>query len=145
MKRELSLLERIARIDEVSRSRHQATAEEDIDAVMESVRGHLAQLLNARHGMCEALPDYGIPALSDLLMGSGDHARLMQDAIRLTVEQHEPRLRRVRVTQITDDEETAEKRKIAFRIDAVLVADSGEHRVWYQTEVTGTGEFDVSD
>jgi len=33
---------------------------------------------------------------------------------------------------------------LSFRVEAVLVGRSGEHRVWYETMVTGAGEFDVA-
>ncbi len=57
MGRELTLLQRIAASEQPRRSRVEASSSEDMDALMESVRIHLGRLLNARHGMCEALPD----------------------------------------------------------------------------------------
>ena len=75
MGRELTLLERIARGAGSARQRYEATAEEDIEAMMESVRRHLGHLLNSRHGMCECLPDYGLPALSDLTVGVKDYVQ----------------------------------------------------------------------
>lgn len=144
MGREQTLLKRLAALGEGGGSRTGATASEDVGALMESVREHLGRLLNARHGMCEALPDYGLPALNDLVVGSGDYTQLVEEAIRTTVEQYEPRLRRVRVTRLAEEEESQSK-KLAFRVDAMLVGRSGQHRVWYQTEVTGAGDFEVSD
>jgi hypothetical protein len=38
-----------------------------------------------------------------------------------------------------------DRRTLAFRIDAVLVGHAGEHRVWYQSALTGNGQFEVSD
>ena len=141
MGREQSLLQRVAARAEASRGRQEVTATEDLDAVMDSVREHLIQLLNARHGMSEALPDYGLPALTDLMAGSEDYVIKVLDSIKTTVEKYEPRLRRVRVTRV-DDDETGQV--LSFRVDATLVSESGEHRVWYETMVTGIGEFDVS-
>ncbi len=102
----------------------------------------LGRLLNARHGMSEALPDYGLPALTDLTTGRTDYVHAVEEAIRTTIDKYEPRLRRVRVARVVDDELV---HTLAFRVDAVLVSQSGEHRVWYQTEVSGAGEFDVND
>ncbi len=146
MGREQTLLDRMAARRERGRSRQQVTAGEDLDALMDSVRRHLKRLLNSRHGMCEALPDYGLPALADLVIGSGDYILRVQDAIKTAVEKYEPRLRRVRVSRVAHDaDEKDQDRTLAFRIDAVLVSQSGDHRVWYETEVAGTGEFEVSE
>jgi len=109
---------------------------------MVSVRRNLTRLLNARHGFSEALPDYGLPALTDLTVGSRDYVRLMQEAIRTAVEKYEPRLRRVRVARVVDD---LQPHSLAFRVEATLVSRSGEHRVFYDTKVSGNGQFDVSD
>ena len=143
MAREQTLLERIASCERRLRDRLQPTTNENIDALMESVRFHLARLLNARHGMSEAMPDYGLPALTDLVVGSGTYIEAVEEAIRVTIDKYEPRLRRVRVTRIQDDEGMG--RMLAFRVDAVLISQSGEHKVWYETEVTGAGDFDVTD
>ncbi len=142
MAREHTLLQRIAMSEQPSRSRVDTSSSEDLDALMESVRMHLGRLLNARHGMCEALPDYGLPALTDLTVGHTDYVRAVEDAIRTTIDKYEPRLKRVRVARVMDEEGA---HVLAFRVDAVLISQSGEHRVWYQTEVTGAGEFDVND
>lgn len=143
MSREQTLLERIGVCGERRRSRYEPTAREDLEALMESVRRHLARLLNARHGMSEGMPDYGLPALTDLTVGSGDYVESVEEAIRVAIEKYEPRLRRVRVSRVADEEEA--KRILSFRIDATLVSQTGEHRVWYQTEISGTGEYEVSD
>ena len=87
MARERSLLERVAASrDEAAAARYAATAADDPEARMESVRRHLTKLLNARQGMCEADPDYGLPALTDLLAGGAECERLTQDANRATIE-----------------------------------------------------------
>ena len=143
MSREQTLLERIGVCGEHRRSRYEPTAREDLEALMESVRRHLARLLNARHGMSEGMPDYGLPALTDLTIGSGDYVESVEEAIRVAIEKYEPRLRRVRVSRVADEEEA--KRILSFRIDATLIGQTGEHRVWYQTEISGTGEYEVSE
>ena len=142
MSREQTLLERIRVCSERGRVRYEPTATEDLDALMESVRRHLKRLLNARHGMSEGMPDYGLPALTDLTIGSGDYVESVQEAIRVAIDKYEPRLRRARVSRVVDDEA---QHTVSFRVDAVLMSQAGEHRVWYQTEVSGAGEFEISD
>ncbi|HPM22294.1 MAG TPA: type VI secretion system baseplate subunit TssE [Phycisphaerae bacterium] len=142
MGREKTLLDRVAASGaERVAGRYDATTAEDLEGRMESVRRHITRLLNSRHGMSEAAPDYGLPALADLMAGSDQYVRLVQDAIRATIEKYEPRLRRVRVSQQTDE---APRHTLVFRIDAVMVGRSGEHRVWYETALAPSGELRVS-
>ena len=124
------------------RGRYESSATEDLDALMDSVRDHLGRLLNARHGMSEAMPDYGLPAMTDLTIGSGDYVQRVQEAVQMAIEKYEPRLRRVRVTR-ADDEDSAHR--LVFRVDAVLMSQTGEHRVCYETQVASSGRFDVSE
>lgn len=141
MGREYTLLERIARREERTRGRADASVSEDLEGLMESVRTNLARLLNSRQGMSEAQPDYGLPSLTDVTVGSGDYVRSLQESIRETVEKYEPRLRHIRIT-LQEPESSAER--LVFRVDAVLVGQSGEHRVWYETAVNAQGQLDVA-
>jgi type VI secretion system lysozyme-like protein len=144
MAREQTLLERIASGGHRSRGRVQPTQSEDPEALMESVRRNLWKLLRSRHGMCEAQPDYGLPAFTDLIVSGGsEYLAVTQEAIRLAIEKFEPRLQRVRVSRVIDAE--SDQRTLAFRIDAVLVGHSGEHRVWYQSSLAGDGQFEVTE
>ncbi|MBN2563421.1 MAG: type VI secretion system baseplate subunit TssE [Phycisphaerae bacterium] len=141
MGREQTLLDRLAHVGVRDRGRSQATTEEDVDALAESVRRNLRRLLNARQGMCEAQLDYGLPALADLATGSEDYVRRVEEAIRLTIEKYEPRLRRVRVTPHLEE---ARAETLVFRVDALLVGRSGELRVWYETSLAAGGQFEVA-
>ena len=104
MARERTLLERIAAAGGPTRQSVAASATEDVQALIESVRRHLRRLLNSRHGLSEALPDYGLPAMTDLTVGSRDYAQALQEAVRKAVEKYEPRLRRVQVTSMSRTE-----------------------------------------
>lgn len=142
MKRELMLLDRLNALrSEGSRDRYQATTDEDLAALADSVRRNLVRILNSRHGMAEAAPDYGLPALSDMIIGVGDHVRRVQEAIRHTINRYEPRLRGVRVTHLEDE---GGAQKLVFRIEGMLVSRSGDQRVWYETAIDPTGKMNVS-
>ena len=142
MARERMLLDRIALLDATGQARAEPSASEDLDALMDSVRRNLVRLLNARHGMSEAMPDYGLPALTVLTIGSRDYVDQVQEAIKVAVDKYEPRLRNVRVSQTVDEEG---RQKLSFRVEATLISQSGEHRIWYETMMKGNGAFDVSD
>ncbi len=142
MAREMMLLDRLRKCGERTRARYEPSASEDLDLLMDSVRRNLARLLNARHGCCEALADYGLPALADITIGGGDYVRRVLDAIRVTIEKYEPRLQHVSVASVVDEDA---KQTLSFRVDAVLVAQDGQHRVCYETSVSGSGQFAVSE
>jgi len=137
-----SLLDRITAGEARSRGSAGATAAEDVELLMGSVQRHLVRLLNSRHGLAQAAPDYGLPAMSDLVMGGPGYVDRVRKAILVAVQKYEPRLRRVRVERANDDEVS---QRLAFRVEGVLVGRSGEHRVFYETSLAGSGQFDVSD
>lgn len=145
MGREQTLLDRLAALADENRGGLEPSATEDLEALMNSVRRQLLRLLNARHGACEAQPDYGLPALADLTIGTGDHVHTVQKAIQTTIEKYEPRLRRVRVSPVVDEEVPESRRPLRFRIDAVLMGRTQQHRVYYETSIAGAGTFDISD
>lgn len=139
--REHSLWQRIA----TSRDEHTGgfaseRTGEDPEALMESIRHHLTRLLNSRHGMCETLPDYGLPALSDLFATQEGGIQRAEQAVRNTIEKYEPRLRNVQVRRAEAEEG---RQRLVFRIDAVMVGKAGRHRVWYETSFNAQGEANV--
>ena len=100
----------------------------DISRLKRAVARDMEALLNSRSvdldNDIERFPqarnsviDYGITDLSSLsLLDPGDRAYL-RDKIRITVERHEPRLGKVRVSL---DEPDGIERLLRFRVDAVL-------------------------
>ena len=142
MGRERTLLERIAVAGDRSRGRYEPSATEDLEALMDSVRRHLGRLLNSRHGLSEAMPDYGLPALTDLTIGSRDYVHSIQDAIRVAIQKYEPRLQNVRVSRVVHDDAP---QTLSFRIDARLVGQKRKYEVFYETSMAGTGAFEVSE
>lgn len=144
MGREQNFLQRLAGGGRSGPKRgFEPTTAEDVEALREAVRQNLARLLNARHGMSEAAPDYGLPAMVDLITGSGDHLAIMQRAIRTAIDKYEPRLRSVRVSFVQDEESPMQP--LTFRVDAVLVGRQQEYRVGYVTAVGRDGQFEVAD
>ena len=145
MGREQTFLQRLASgVGPGSGRRREPTTAENVDDLQEAVREHLAHLLNARHGMSQAAPDYGLPALVDLITSTGEQVPAMQRAIRAAIEKYEPRLRNVRVSCLRS-EDAPRQRSLVFRVDAVLVGRDGEYDVGYVTGVSPKGEFEVAD
>ena len=68
-----------------------------------SVVSHLAYIFNTRRGALAHLPTFGLPDVADLYRDHADAAESLRAAIKETVEQYEPRLRRVRVESRASD------------------------------------------
>ncbi len=137
-----SLLDRISTGEIRHRGSSGASATEDVELLMGSVQRHLIRLLNSRHDLAQAAPDYGLPALSDLTVGGPGYVDRVRKAILVAVQKYEPRLRRVRVERANEEEDS---QRLSFRVEGILVGRSGEHRVFYETSIAGSGQFDVSD
>ncbi len=89
----------------------------DLDALLNSrcvdLNDDIERYPHARKSMI----NFGIIDLSSLSLLNPDDRALLRDKIRVTIERHEPRLTRVRVT-LDAPKET--ERMLRFRVDAVL-------------------------
>ena len=65
-----------------------------------SIASHLAELLNARQGLSATAPGYGVVDFNDVVHTLPDGVRLLQQSIRSTILEHEPRLEHVRVRHV---------------------------------------------
>lgn len=133
---ELSLLERIDAADQPEDRR----LEVDIGRAVESVIGHLRQLLNVRQGSVEALPDYGMPDFNDVIRAHSDHITVLQRTIRDMIAAFEPRLTGVRVVHLRNEDDPLDLR---FKVTARLVMDGKDTAVEIETLVGDGGRVDV--
>jgi len=140
MRRERTLLERIAATAEGERL--DLSPQEDLEALADSVRRNLRRLLSSRHGLSQSAPDYGLPAFTDLVLGSRDCTETVRKAIFDSVLAYEPRLREVTVTPHRAEEESA-KQTLSFVIVGKLVGR--KESLSFETSPSGDGRFEVND
>ena len=112
----------------------------DPHRTIESVLGHLRKMLNVRQGSVCTLPDYGIPDLNSLFMQYPDAVLALRRIIRDSLEKYEPRLRRVSVRYLPDEENPLILR---FEITARLAMEDRESPVRFETVVGDNGEVKV--
>jgi len=136
MSRERGLLERLAD----PRPEEPRTTRQNIDQIVASILEHLAKMLNTRLGNAPVAPEYGIPDLVDLVHSFPDSIRLMEQAIRNTIEKHEPRLANVRVRHSGSEEDVF---SLHFEITGVLVDSGKKNSIWFETTVDSSGEVKV--
>ena len=102
--------------------------------------GHLRRMLNCWHGHAPAVPDYGIPTLSELVHSFPESISLMQRAIRTTIEKYEPRLRRVRVVPVESEDDIL---TLHFEISADLVTSDEKASIRLETRVDSNGRIEL--
>jgi type VI secretion system protein len=105
----------------------------------QSVLAHLRKMLNVRQGGVLTAPLYGIPDLADLAFRQ-DAIRELQKAIKLSIEQYEPRLKKVVVEHVPDNEDPL---NIHFRITARLVTGENNPPVQFQTSLDTVGKVSI--
>ena len=135
MAQERTLLERI---DNPQQGGYRLTA--DPHKTVESVLEHLRKMLNVRQGSVCTLPDYGIPDLNSLFMQYPDAVLALRRIIRESLEKYEPRLRRVNVRYIPDEDDPLILR---FEITARLAMDEKDSPIRFETVVGDNGEVRV--
>ncbi len=137
MSRERSILERLAdpRADAIRTIRH------DDAQLVSSILQHLGKMLNTRRGNAPVAPDYGIPDLADMVHSFPESVRIMEQAIRCTIEKYEPRLTNIRVKNVRFEDQVF---SLHFEVTAQLSSSgSGKKSVWFETAVTNNGKVTV--
>jgi len=132
---EQTLLERI---DNPEQGGYRLAA--DPHRTIESVLTHLRKMLNVRQGSVSTLPDYGIPDLNSLFMQYPDAVQALRRIIRASLEKYEPRLRRVNVRYLPDEENPL---MLRFEIKAQLIMDDQDSPVRFETIVGDNGKVRV--
>jgi type VI secretion system protein len=137
MSRERSILERLAD----PRPDAPRTTRRDNSQLISSILEHLGKMLNTRRGNAPVAPEYGIPDIVDLVHSFPESIRLMEQAIRSTIEKYEPRLTNVRVKHLLPEDDVF---ALHFEVTAVLVQESSKREsIWFETKVTNNGEVTV--
>jgi type VI secretion system protein len=137
MSRERSILERLADPQPDA----QRTTRQDDTRLIASVLQHLGKMLNTRRGNAPVAPDYGIPDIVDLVHSFPESIRIMEQAIRSTIEKYEPRLTNIRVKHVEFEDEVF---SMHFEVTAQLSSSgSNKKSVWFETKVTNNGAVTV--
>jgi type VI secretion system protein len=136
MARERGLLERLS---DPKPGAPRTTRQSD-GALVASILEHLGKMLNTRRGNVPVAPDYGIPDLADMVHSFPDAIRIMEQAIRTTIEKYEPRLSNVRVRYSGSEDDVF---SLHYEVTAVLAASGTGGAVSFDTRVASNGEVSV--
>lgn len=111
------------------------------ETVLVSVTDSLRRILNSGRGDASTDGRYGLPDLRGLVRNMPRSTDGMKEAIRESVERYEPRLKRVRVRNVTD----TESNRLQFEIVAELNdEEGGESRpLKFNTRLDRSGRVDI--
>lgn len=134
MASERSLLERLDRAGEAVRRTLRVNTDQEADSVLR----HLQKMLNVRQGSAPALPLYGMPDFNDLAARFPEAVVEIQRAIKLSIEHYEPRLRKVRISHLPEDDDPL---NVRFEITAQLVTGDSDPAIRFETSVDTSGRI----
>lgn len=130
---ERTLLERIDAPDDDSRR-----LRVDSGRLAQSVLRHLERMLNVRQGSVVTLPDYGVPDVNDLATQFPDALSAIRRVIKQSIEQYEPRLSRISVQYVPNEDDPLDVR---FKIVARLVVDDTDEPITFETGISNSGRL----
>jgi type VI secretion system protein len=107
-------------------------------AVGDSILRNLQGVLNSHAGCCETRPDYGMPDFNDLASHFPDSITTIARAIKLQIENFEPRLSGVSVRHVPDPTHPL---SLSFNIGVTLTLDDGSERLSFQTDLSDDGKL----
>ncbi|MDN4502253.1 type VI secretion system baseplate subunit TssE [Alteromonadaceae bacterium BrNp21-10] len=133
---EKSLLERIDDPDHVA----SRSITVDTGKISDSIISHLINMFNVRQGSVMTLDDYGMPDFNDIVADFPNAIKVIRSVIRDSIRNYEPRLSRVAVTHIPDEDHPLD---LYFQIKAELHIE-GEHvPIVFETVVGDSGSVKV--
>jgi type VI secretion system protein len=133
---ERTLLERLAD----PRADRPLTVNENTELLAESVLKHLQRMLNTRQGHVLVQPEYGMPDVTEFVQTLPEMVNAVQKAIKNSIQKFEPRLRNPTITFVPSEFYQTELR---FEITAELVTQKEEASVFFETEVSPSGEIRI--
>jgi type VI secretion system protein len=136
MSHEQSLFERLQNPDAASDYKLKV----NVNKAADSVLAHLRHMLNTRQGSAPALPDFGLPDFNDLAVTFPDAIFELRRVIKQCLEQYEPRLSRVRVDYVKDEENPLNLR---YEITAQMNLGDENANVWFETTLDSQGRVKV--
>ncbi len=106
---------------------------------VESIAAHLRMLLNTRKGEAVTAPNFGVVDFTELVHGFPSSIQVLQQSIRATILEFEPRLKTVTVRHTPDDNPLL----LRFEISAQLAEKGARGSLRFQTQVGPGGKIDV--
>ena len=113
----------------------------DHGGMVQSIREHLAILLNTRRGAIAHLPNYGLPDSTQVSVRDRISIARFGKEIEETVKKYEPRLIHVRVRPMEQDPDSIAAFNLGFLLEAKVVNESAQFRAFFSP----SGSAEVED
>ena len=108
---------------------------------VQSIKEHLAILLNTRRGSIPHLADYGLPDSSQVSIKDRIAVSRFGKEIEETVKKYEPRLVNVRVKPMETDPKALARFRLGFLLEARVINESARFRAYF----SATGSAAIED
>ncbi len=115
-------------------------ARQDPKRTIDSVLGHLQQILNTRQGSVPIGEDFGVPDFTDLVQTYPDGVRDFERSIKHTIQKYEPRLKAVRVRFVPVEDDVL---SVRFQISGRLATEDDKEPVIFQSVVGSDGKISI--
>jgi type VI secretion system protein len=83
---------------------------------------------------------YGMPDFNDMASRFPEAVVEIQRALKTSIEQYEPRLKRVRIKHLPD---AADPLHLRFEITAQLVTGEDDAAIWFETALDTSGQISI--
>lgn len=113
---------------------------EDPNQMIRSVQEHLQRILNTRIGNVPIADDYGIPDFTNLMSGYYESKQSVERNLRNTIMKYEPRLQRVRVSFLEQEDD---RLTLRFQISAQLKLGDHKDPVMFESVLDAGGHIEV--
>ncbi|WP_127959560.1 type VI secretion system baseplate subunit TssE [Serratia microhaemolytica] len=110
--------------ERIQEKERRSSPDSRVQELLISVKRHLNKVLNTRPGACESTVDLGVTDFNDATATTTDFRKSIEEAIKLCIEEYEPRVADVTVESILDNDDPL---LLGFRINAYInFGDEGE-------------------
>lgn len=127
-----SLFDRIQGKDQASAS------DSRLQALLFSIKRHLHEVLNSRPGGCQSAAGLGVIDLNDATATTSDFRKSIELAIKHCIERYEPRITRVHVRSLVDDDDPL---SLSFHISACVDFDNIDDVVEFNIQLDSNRRY----
>ena len=104
------------------------------------IKFSVERILNTRRGSVPIADDFGVPDFTDFKTGLPDSLRDIERLIRHTIQKYEPRLKRVQVKFVPQEDELL---SVSFQIVARLALDDQQAPVMFESHIDSEGRVKI--
>ena len=112
----------------------------NIGSLLDDIRRNLQTILNAKHGGSNTVPEFGLADFTDVTRGNAS-VRRVQEGIKQSIENYEPRLQQVTVSHTPRSQ--GDPFTLHFDISAEVAQGDQKKPIVFRSTIETSGEVTV--